>query len=360
MTSFSEGFAMKKTIKEFDECLEIAKKSSSQSKPSILLGNGFSMELNKSIFSYSALQKVAIESLEGTDKEKLEELFKNANTQDFEIILKKIRDAIEITKIICASDSSTLRSLEKTYEMVKQCLIKTISKCHPDKPNDIDDWRYDSCQRFIANFDTIYTINYDLTLYWALMHNYDKENSDNNFIKHYPDGFTNPSTTEDYVIWDIKRGKSPSLIYLHGALHIFDDDGIIKKFTWNRSGRSLKSQITDQLERNTFPIFISEGTTSDKKARINGSSILSKGYRSLSNKGGNLFTFGISFSDNDDHLLEAIFNSHVKNLFIGVYGGNIDTNLSNKIQRSVSQLQAPGKTPPQIHYYNTCTAKAWG
>ncbi|EFC90411.1 conserved hypothetical protein [Dethiosulfovibrio peptidovorans DSM 11002] len=351
---------MKKTIKEFDECLEIAKKSSSQSKPSILLGNGFSMELNKSIFSYSALQKVAIESLEGTDKEKLEELFKNANTQDFEIILKKIRDAIEITKIICASDSSTLRSLEKTYEMVKQCLIKTISKCHPDKPNDIDDWRYDSCQRFIANFDTIYTINYDLTLYWALMHNYDKENSDNNFIKHYPDGFTNPSTTEDYVIWDIKRGKSPSLIYLHGALHIFDDDGIIKKFTWNRSGRSLKSQITDQLERNTFPIFISEGTTSDKKARINGSSILSKGYRSLSNKGGNLFTFGISFSDNDDHLLEAIFNSHVKNLFIGVYGGNIDTNLSNKIQRSVSQLQAPGKTPPQIHYYNTCTAKAWG
>lgn len=352
---------MTEQVKDFHDCL---KESRDKSKRSILLGNGFSMEINNTAFSYSALQKEALTNLETPHKEKLEKLFTETNTQDFEIVLKKIKDALEIISIVCRPNEPAVQDLQETYKLVKECLIKTISKCHPDTPNKINDRQYKACQKFIENFSTIYTINYDLTLYWALMHNYDKEK--NNFIDNYSDGFTSPpNDDEDYVVWDIKRGQTPKLIYLHGALHIFDDNGIIKKFTWIRSGKTLKEQITKQLENNIFPIFISEGTKKDKEARINRSSILSKGYRSLSQKKGDLFTFGISFSDNDDHLLDAIFNPGFcfENLFVGIHGTKIKNDLSEKLKNFSKKFneQCNGKKQaPKIHYYDTCTAKAWG
>jgi hypothetical protein len=77
---------MTEQVKDFHDCL---KESQDKSKRSILLGNGFSMEIDKNFFSYSALQKEALTNLENPDKEKLEKLFAKTNTQDFEIVLKK-------------------------------------------------------------------------------------------------------------------------------------------------------------------------------------------------------------------------------------------------------------------------------
>jgi hypothetical protein len=352
-------------ILTFHECLERA--AQHEGNKHILLGNGFSMELNKNTFSYTALHEKALSLLKGEDKEKTAQLFNQANSSDFELVLKQINNAINLIKIECPQNTEILKKLKYRYEKIRDCLIETISKNHPSRPSEIEDWQYDACQKFIKNFKNIYTINYDLTLYWALMHNY-IENSTTNFIKEYSDGFSfSQNLDETYVVWDIKQGEAPKLQYLHGALHIFDSGDEIIKYTWKNTGEALVDQIKESIDNKIFPIFISEGTAENKISRIQHSSILSKGYRSLSSIGGTLFTFGFSFSDNDQHIIDAIFNSKIKNLFIGVHQGKIPQMLANKIKEAEKKRRSNKSRKSiarnkdiNIEYYNTDTAKAWG
>lgn len=340
-------------ILTFHECLE----RPPLGKKHLLLGNGFSMELNKNTFSYSALHKKVLSLLEGEDKEKVAQIFQQTKSSDFELVLKRISDAMNLIEIECPQNRKVIEKLENRYKKIRDSLVEAISECHPRRPNEINDSQYEACQKFIGKFDTIYTINYDLTLYWALMHGYD-ENSDENFIKKFPDGFFSPLTpNKGYVVWDIKQGEAPKLQYLHGALHIFDSGDEIIKYTWKNTGEALVDQIKGSIDDKIFPIFISEGTAENKISRIQHSSILSKGYRSLSSIGGTLFTFGFSFSDNDQHIIDAIFHSKIKNLFIGIHEKKIHSDLKDKIEK----FNANNLTKKiNIEYYNTDTAKAWG
>jgi len=61
--------------------------------------------------------------------------------------------------------------------------------------------------------------------------------------------------------------------------------------------------------------------SSDKKIKkINDSGYLTHCYEELKSISGNLVTFGVSFEDSDNHIIEAINNNpNIKMIFIGCY-----------------------------------------
>ena len=143
--------------------------------------------------------------------------------------------------------------------------------------------------------------------------------------QNFNDGFGKIKDINDYVVWDSKNNAS--VYFLHGALHIFDSDDEIKKFTWINTGKRLIDQIRSALNSNKFPIFVSEGTSKEKKAKIFHNAYLSKAYRSFESIGKNLFIFGHSLDENDSHILHMIASGKIENVYISIYGdGNSSYN----------------------------------
>ena len=98
-------------------------------------------------------------------------------------------------------------------------VVQAIAQNHPEGPFEITDEQYGACRGFLANFNTTYSLNYDLLLYWVLMHT-EMEPAINN-----DDGFRTPEDEEDadYVTWEVENTDRQNIFYLHGALHFFDE-----------------------------------------------------------------------------------------------------------------------------------------
>ena len=59
---------------------------------------------------------------------------------------------------------------------LKEILVSTIAENHPNVPGDIPEAKFWTCRKFLSYFlgsgrdGQVYTLNYDLLLYWTLMH----------------------------------------------------------------------------------------------------------------------------------------------------------------------------------------------
>lgn len=144
------------------------------------------------------------------------------------------------------------------------------------------------------------------------------------------DGFGNSEygANDKYVVYKNNDSNFYQTIhYLHGALHIFDKESEIIKNTYSRTEKTLKQQTLDNLENSIYPIFISEGTANKKKARIIHNSYLNNSFKTLRTLGNkdrkfkkenSIIIFGTMLKNNDTHIIEAILESGVKNVFIGI------------------------------------------
>lgn len=145
-----------------------------------------------------------------------------------------------------------------------------------------------------------------------------------------------------------------------GALHIFDAEIEIQKYTWKNTGIKLIDQIRDALSKDYFPLFVSEGTSAEKYKHIRHNDYLAKGYRSFSSIQGALFIFGHSLAEIDDHYLRCIQRGKISNLYVGIFGD--PESPSNKyIIRRANQL-AEGRRPRnplKVQFYDTSSASVW-
>lgn len=338
-------------LNTFSECLEIAKKSGGNNH--LLLGNGFSISLFPEIFNY---KKLADE----IKSEKIKNIFKSFDTNDFEYVLRKLTDTLEVVKFYKESES-LVNEIENDAEELKKILIEVISKCHPLNPKSISEEQYLSCRNFLNNFrGKIYTLNYDLILYWVLMHFLDDEK--NKLTCN--DGFGYSEKNEDFVYWEIGREHNQNINYIHGALHIFSKNDEIMKYTWrNKKDRTIIEQVQESLKNSNYPVFITEGNDKHKIARINANSYLGRSISSLKNIGGNLFIFGHSLRGEDDHIFNIINevkgkkNNGVGNVFVSIYG---DIN-SKDNQRIINKIKKWEKNYYQRKYYiyDASSAKVW-
>jgi predicted phosphodiesterase len=115
-------------------------------------------------------------------------------------------------------------------------------------------------------------------------------------------------------------------------MHIFKDEkSAIQKYTWRNGDKTIGQQVKESIEANKFPVFISEGTTAHKLKRIKENGYLSRSFSSMKSIKGDIFIFGHSIRNEDDHVFDIInANRSLKKNFISLFG-NKDSDENKKI-----------------------------
>lgn len=285
----------------FEQALDA---SSSATRRHVLLGNGFSRACRDDIFAYGKLfERANFKNLSATAPL----AFKALDTTDFEVVMRALRNAAALIRVYARENKKLASSLEADAEGLREVLASTIARSHPDRPNDISLSQYQASRQFLSRFHSIYTLNYDLLLYWALMQ------TELGPLVPCDDGFRQPEGgSEPYVTWDVENTTSQNIHYLHGALHIFDAGAEIQKFTWKNTDIALIDQIRMALASNRYPLFVAEGDHLEKLARIQHSGFLNRAYRSFASIGGALFIYGHSMAKTDEHILHLIDKGKTK------------------------------------------------
>lgn len=334
----------------FKEAIE---DSAALSKRHLLLGNGFSIACKPDIFRYGKLYEQAnFDAFSATSRIG----FNALATQDFERVIKSLRDGAKIATGY-GVDNAICDLLRADAEALKALLVDTISSSHPAWPGELTEQQYSSCRHFLSNFDCTYTFNYDLLLYWVVMHTEEGRDPTSD------DGFRSEEDNHggEYVVWDSATSYSQNLFYLHGALHLFDTGVQLRKYTWCNTGVRLVDQIRAALAEEHFPLFVSEGESAEKFDKIRHNDYLSRCYKSFSAIGGALFVFGHSFADNDAHYISRIGKGKTSHLYVGLHGDeDSPANVEIKRRANALAIARPQKRPLTIKFYNTDTAQVWG
>lgn len=348
------------------------KKAESCGKKHLLLGNGFSIACDPTIFTYGSLFAEAKKTM----SKELAAIFATMKTQDFEEVIRALQHAAAIVSVYRPNFVKIQGLLLTDAGKLKTDLIQAVAGRHPARPNDIAEGRYASCRTFLSNFvgerttGKIYTMNYDLLLYWALMH--EEENPDARITLKHDDGFRKDEEDYDaaYVEWQGEgAANGQNIHYLHGALHLFDAGYQLQKYTWVNTGKALVDQANEALKKNFFPVFVAEGNSKSKLTKIQHSAYLHHNYKSFagvcqakSRDGTALFVYGHSFAKNDAHVLNMIGQGKIAHLFVSLYG-DPSSKSNQTIRANVDQIAAlrhRSFPPLNVDYFDAASAKVWG
>ena len=328
----------------------------------VLLGNGFSIGAHQQ-FQYGTLYEQAKEA--GLP-DHVVELFERYGTTNFEQVLRQLDEGWWLAGHYELEPTNPDRDIAADYEHLKKVLVEAISASHPSIPDAVGRERLKACYQFLEAFSEVYTINYDLLLYWTSLVQEPFR---------FEDGFGREVDTDDSYCVFLPAGSSrPHIYFLHGALHLTTEAGEVRKLVWNTTGIPIMEQVRTDLEAKRYPLVVSEGTWLDKLERIESSSYLSWAFRKLENIQGSLFTYGWALSEQDDHLLDGIAkNTSLDRVFIGVYGDpQSEANqalfqAADKLVQRRNQVLTSGRTGRrakkgllEVHYYDVSTANVWG
>jgi len=334
----------------------------------LLLGNGFSIACDPTIFTYGSLFERAKPDM----SDELVAVFEALGTTDFEEVIRALRRASEIIPIYKHRPETAAR-MRADADALKHALVKAVAGQHPARPGWIEDDRYAACRTFLAGFigsaagGKVYTLNYDLLLYWALMH--EPEQFDGLGLDH-DDGFRkDPDDWDaDYVMWHGEsHANSQNVHYLHGAMHLYDAGPQLQKYTWVNTGTALVDQANAALDRDLFPLFVAEGTSDQKLAKIQHSAYLHHSYKSfctvcMQGSKTALFIYGHSLADNDRHILSRIGRSKLAHLFVSIFGD--PDNARNRAIRTAAErmaaLRSVSAPALKLDFYDAATAEVWG
>ena len=321
-------------------------------KRHILLGNGFSIACRPNIFQYIKL----FEQAKFKNLPRAKALFNALGTTDFERVIRALRDFAVLAPTYYPKGASGGRHAAADADMLREVLVQTIADSHPSRPDDIKKTEYASAKAFLFHFKRIFTLNYDLLLYWTLMRNEIAP------VIPCDDGFRKPEGDPEagYVTWEPENSFDQNVYYLHGALHLFDAGSELQKYTWVNTGVALIDQIRKALAENKFPEFVSEGSNVEKFTHIRHSDYLSKAYRSFLQIGGSLFVYGHGMAENDEHILRAIEHNKVSALYVSIYGDPAST-INKHIIRRASAMPARRKNRQKlkVNFFSADTTPVW-
>ena len=338
------------------------------SKRHLLLGNGFSIACLPGIFHYGSLFAQA----DFAAVPEVAAVFAALGTQDFEAVIRSLEDAARILPAYAGAGHAAADLMLAHAAALKEILVQTIAGNHPHVPAEIADERFWACRRFLSHFlagpkaGCVFTLNYDLLLYWTLMH------EDPPFGPRIElgtnDGFGNDEDAPDaeYVVWQGETNPhGASVMFLHGALHLYDSGKELLKYTWVRKGVPLIDQARVALARNEFPLFVAEGTSAKKKAIIRHNAYLYQGLKQFTanmHQGRHcVFVFGHSLAENDDHVLTRIGRGRCAKLYVGIYGdpgGAVNQAIMARAT-ALAALRREERYPLTVGFYDAATARVW-
>ena len=319
-------------------------------RPTLLLGNGFSIDFDKEIFGYEGLLKNARDKKLFQNEKVLSQVCTFNKMVNFEQVMGHLEDLKNIF-------SNFSKEIQEKKEKLKEIIIKALGHSHPNSPHSISQIQFECCAKFLRNFKAIYTLNYDLLLYWVIL----KENLHKEFKDCFKYSIDKDKQGDNhYVNWYLQNKYFTTLYYLHGGLHLYGATHEIIKYCFS-NGRTLKEQIIQSMNENRLPLFVSGETYSKKIHIINSSDYLSNALNSLKKCKDTLFIHGFNFNENDWHIMEAIASRKIEKIFISLYReNNIDgiCKAIDKIKFFREKLRDKEAALEAI-YYDAESAKVW-
>lgn len=317
---------------------------------SILLGNGFSRAFSNE-FGYETLRSVAKMPDLTVSKDKL---FQQAGTDDFETVMRNLQQSADLLKLYEPHNTALGRALRADALVVRDGLVETLIAIHPPAAQKIEDEKYQAARKFLSPFKRIFTINYDLLLYWTVLRRYLSPPSV--VVK---DGFGR--TGQGSLTWSQpSRADEQEIFYLHGAMHLYVEDHRLRKIQVPRG--QMVERLRSNLEAGRYPLVVTEGSSLDKQLRIERSAYLTYCRKRLARSAGALFIHGMAMSDNDHHILDAITRSRIEAIYIGLHGcpSVACATIRAKAQELARNRKAKGGRTLRVQFYDSGTASVWG
>ncbi len=318
-------------------------------KNNLLLGNGASIAIDSRL-SYRSLYEQVCNS--GKLCNELLGMFEHFDTSNFEFILKLLLEASQVNEALNIEEDKT----KSYYYELRDALISTIRDIHPT---------YQSVEHlltpiasFLANFKTVLSLNYDLLVYWSMLVGNEKLN-----CQWFKDCFVNGKFKKDfhYLYKPYPTaGGSTLVFYPHGSLSLATDI-YSEEVKLSRSSKDclLETILSKWQEKDYVPLFVSEGTTTEKFHAITRSSYLNTVYDSVLTKmSGSLIIYGWSAGEQDDHIFDAIDNKNMSEIAISVHTENPNwQSYCKKIEDKIDRTHHLKKT--KLYFFDSKCKGCW-
>lgn len=336
----------------FDEAIEHADENADLK--SVLLGNGFSIDYDPAVFRYDSLAEEA--KLANLSVPKAD-LFKALDSTNFEVVMDKLRAGAALERLY-GGDKARAKAMESDAKVVRNGLADVLADRHPANSQDLSDDEITHARTFLHNFGNIFTLSYDLLLYWLI-----------NAREYGPsvprtDGFEWPTYKDkSFLMWKSAPTRRQRIFFLHGALHMFVEDRRLRKLSFNDHGLLIES-LRDRLKNDEYPLIVTEGTRSEKDAKIDKSAYLRTGLRRFGELEGALFIHGMSLSSNDEHIIEPLESetSDVTALYVGIHSNPRSASAQRIMDRAedirVHREKVKGR-PVTVKFYDSKSAHVW-
>jgi hypothetical protein len=326
----------------------------------LILGNGASVAIHPP-FLYKSLYESACDN--GFINASLKKVFQYyGDTRDFELILKMLWHTYNINQALEITDGhiTTL-----AYKNLRNALIQSVQSVHVEYEA-VCDTALPTIAAFLKRFKTVASLNYDLLVYWAMMH------GNNQFVEGhwFKDGFINGSFDHDWRRFrePYKVDGSTLVFYPHGNLSLatgpYDTE---HKNSCGKNNSSLLSTIIEKWNSAQYvPLFVSEGLTEQKKRAIQRSTYLQTVYEEvLPELGEHIAIYGWSISDNDIHILRAMKQAKkpIQSLAISIHTktGRIQEKCNHifELVRKIFCEERPYCKMPEIYFFDASSEDCW-
>jgi hypothetical protein len=335
---------------------ESVRKQIGSERSHLLLGNGFSIACDP-VFRYQTLYDVAVAA--GLSS-KAQAAFERLGTNNFEAVLRLLEDSHWLCRIYGIEDAKA-EDMLRDVEVVKNALVTAVTRSHVAHSGLISEENKYAAREFLSSFHNIFTTNYDLLLYWAVL---SQPNA------RHGDGFRSDEGDPEapYVVFAERLGRDRGIFYLHGALHIYVKGGQLRKHTWNRTGQHLTGQIRASLDVGEYPLIVAEGTPQKKLEQIERNGYLWYALDKLHRIEKSLVIYGHSLGASDKHIADAIVSAdRLNRIFVGLHG-DPDSEGNMAIRAAVSRMKSaraqrsekkPKIQPLDVLYYDSASARPW-
>jgi len=271
----------------------------------LLLGNGLSINLwskfkYQSLFSSAALNAQA------------KRIFQALDTVNFERCLECLHHA----NVALNALGIPTEPVDTTYKHVRDALFNTVGQVHVQW-SDFPAATQIHIANEIAEFQSVFTTNYDLCLYWSQM--WVQEHCENSNL-HIVDLFWADGNRFDPRDSEPRSAAATRVLYLHGGIHLWQEDHTGNNGKWVHGNTSLLDLADKYIpESNRRPLFVSEGSAEAKSQSIRKSSYLSFCLDQLTRDEKPTIVFGHALADQDKHILAALNRGRRRRIAISIY-----------------------------------------
>lgn len=326
--------------KELKEC---------EGEKSIILGNGFGISYDIAVgednFNWSTL----LDLCDIKNGSRIHGLLSECY-YDFELAHQKINNAIEVIKLY-EPESELAQELENQIQFLREQLVVAVSNSHPSafttnsNPSEAEKRkkRIEKCRGFLSNFQNVFSLNYDLLLYWVRC-----------FENNPLGGDSFDKLGEELVF---VPDEDANFFFPHGALFLYRD-GVGATKSRSSKNNPILARLENNIRNGIFPMCISEGTGTQKLEAIKNNYYLHFSYNRIKECKGSIFTFGCSFLDSkDDHIIKAMLLSPAERIIVGEFKPSKKN--YHRLELAFEHCQSQLKTKKEIVIADTDGVEVW-